>query len=515
MITNRGELTIEDYKEILRRRIWVLVIPTVICAIGAYVVSIFLPSRYTSETVVLVEQPTVPENIVKPVVGGDVNQRLVTMQEQILSRTRLQQIIDKFGLYKDEVGHLTTEEMIALLRNSITVSPVRPMAETRANGLPGFTISVEARQPYLAQQICTEVTFFFTEQNLLLRQRRAEDTTEFLAKQLNEAKSKLDEQDAKLAEFQRRNIGALPEEMQTNIGLLAGLASQLEATSQALSRAQQDKMFVQTQLNEQLAAAKLSQSGASPDNLEKELAKLQDQLASLRARYTDEHPDVVKTRNEIARLQSRIKENSTQGLSQTASTPEKEGAVAETPQIQQLRAQLYQAEMAIRDNTAEQARLKEEISKLQSRVQMSPAIQQEYKSLTRDYQTALTIYNDLLKKKSDSEMATDLERSQEGETFRVLDPPSLPQKPTFPNRRLFAFAGLVGGLGLGLGIVVLLELQDTTMRTERDVELLLKLPTLVMIPSLKLSKAAPSKGNGSRYPGPDRREDTVTLNVEV
>jgi len=509
------ELTIEDYKEILRRRIWILVIPTVICAIGVYVISNFLPSRYTSETVVLVEQPTVPENFVKPVVEGDVNQRLVTMQEQILSRTRLRQIIDKFGLYKEEVGRLTTEEMIALLRNSITVSPVRPMAETRANGLPGFTISVEARQAYLAQQICTEVMFFFTEQNILLRQRRAEDTTQFLTKQLSEAKSKLDEQDAKLAEFQRRNIGALPEEMQTNIGLLASLASQLDATSQALSRAERDKMFVQSQLNQQLATAKLSQTGANPDTLDKQLAVLQDQLASLRSRYTDEHPDVIKTRNEIARLQNRIKENSAAGLPQTASTQEKAAVVAETPQIQQLRAQLYQAEMAIRDNTAEQARLKEEISKLQSRVQMSPGIQQEYKSLTRDYQTALTIYNDLLKKQSDSEMATNLERSQEGETFRVLDPPSLPQKPTFPNRRVFALGGFVGGLGLGLGIVFFLEVQDTTLRTDRDVEVLLKLPTLAMIPAIKVTRAGQSSGNGSQNARLEQHDERVNLSVGV
>jgi polysaccharide chain length determinant protein (PEP-CTERM system associated) len=510
----KGELTIEDFKEILRRRIWILVIPTMICAIGAYVISIFLPSRYTSETVVLVEQPVVPENFVKPVVEGDVNQRLVTMQEQILSRTRLQQIIEKFGLYTDKADHLTMEEMIALLRNSITVSAVRPMAETRANGLPGFTISVEAHQPRLAQQICTEITFFFTEQNLLLRERRAEDTTRFLTKQLNEAKDKLDEQDAKLAEFQRRNIGALPEEMQTNIGLLAGLASQLEAASQAVNRAQQDKMFVQSQLNQQLAAAKLPQTEADPNTLEKQLRVLQEQLATLRARYTDEHPDVVNTRNEIARLQNRIKEYSAAGSSQ-ANTSEKDAVAAETPQIQQLRAQLYQAEMAIRENTAEQTRLKEEISKLQSRVQMSPAIEQEYKTLTRDYQTALTIYNDLLKKHSDSEIATDLERSQEGETFRVLDPPSLPQKPTYPNRRFFAFGGFAGGLGLGLGIVALLELQDTTMRTDRDVEVLLKLPTLAMIPTLKLSKMGQSKGNGSGNSGLNHAEEAVNLSIEV
>src|SRR5260370_7970458 len=162
------EWTKEDYKAILRRRIWIIVIPAAVLAVSAYAVSLFLPSRYTSETVVLVEEPAVPENFVKSVIGGDVNQRLATMQEQILSRTRLQQIIEKFGLDKGESRQFSMEEIVARLRNSITVSAVRPMAETRANGLPGFTVSVTARQAALAQQLSQHTTSFFTHQNFFL-----------------------------------------------------------------------------------------------------------------------------------------------------------------------------------------------------------------------------------------------------------------------------------------------------------------------------------------------------------
>jgi uncharacterized protein involved in exopolysaccharide biosynthesis len=156
----------------------------------------------------------------------------------------------------------------------------------------------------------------------------------------------------------------------------------------------------------------------------------------------------------------------------------------ESPQIQQLRAQLYQINSTIREKTAQQVQVQQEISSLQAKLRLSPAIAQEYKALTRDYQTALNVYNDLLKKQSDSEMATDLERRQQGEQFRVLDPPSLPQKPSYPNRRLFAAGGFFGGLAFGLAIVFALEVQDTTLRSERDVERLLKLPTLAMIPLL-------------------------------
>jgi uncharacterized protein involved in exopolysaccharide biosynthesis len=150
--------------------------------------------------------------------------------------------------------------------------------------------------------------------------------------------------------------------------------------------------------------------------------------------------------------------------------------------VKQLRAQLFQINQTIQERTVEQARLENEIDKLQAKLRLSPTIAQEYKSLTRDSQTALNIYNDLLKKHSDSEMATDLERQRQGEQFRVLDPPSLPQKPTFPNRRFFALGGFFGGLGLGLAVASALELQDTTLRYERDVERILKLPTLAIIP---------------------------------
>ncbi|HXN21126.1 MAG TPA: XrtA system polysaccharide chain length determinant [Candidatus Dormibacteraeota bacterium] len=487
------ELTFEDYKAIARRRVWVIVVPALVCATLALAVSLLLPTRYTSETVVLVEQPTVPSDYVKSVVGGDLSQRLASMREQILSRTRLQQIIETFGLYKEE-GNRPMEELVARLHESITVTPLTPMAETRSKDLPGFTVGVVARRPELAQQICTEITSIFMRQNLLLRQRRAEDTNQFLTKLLDDSKAKLNGQDSKLADFKRRYLGELPDDAQTNLNLLTGLASQLEAVTQALNRAQQDKVFAESMLNQQLPG-KLSPSGDNPVTLRRQLATLQSELDSFHGRYTDDHPDVVKTKEAIAQLQKRIQKEDTEGgKASAANTSEKASLTEDSPQVQQLRAQLRQTEVTIQQRMAEQSRLQRDISRLQAKLQLSPSVEQEYKSLTRDYQTALGIYNELLKKQSDSEMATDLERRQQGEQFRVLDPPSLPQKPTFPNRILFGVGGLVGGLALGLGIAFVLELQDTTLRSDRDVEFFLKLPTLAMIPSIE--KAGGIPGNG-------------------
>jgi uncharacterized protein involved in exopolysaccharide biosynthesis len=185
----------------------------------------------------------------------------------------------------------------------------------------------------------------------------------------------------------------------------------------------------------------------------------------------------------------------------------------DTPQAQQLRAQLHQIDVNIRERMGEQSRLQEEIRRVQAKLELTPSVAQQYKALTRDYQTALGIYNDLLKKQNDTAMSQDLERRQEGEQFRVLDPPSLPQSPTFPNRRVFAFGGLAGGLGFGLAIAFLLEAQDTTLRTDKDVEHLLKLPTLAMIPAIETARE--NSSNGSAMQIPDRKGEPINMNVGV
>jgi len=474
------ELGVQDYWALLLRRRRLLIIPAILGAVAGYLLSLVLPAQYTSHTMVLVEEPIVPDSYVKPVVNEDVNQRLASMQGQILSRTRLQHLVEQFNLYKKDVGRVPTEVLIEWLKKSIKVAPLNPMPGTLSRGLPGFTVDVTLSEARLAQQVCSEITSMFMEQNLHLRQQQAEDTTQFLAKQLEEAKAKLDEQDAKLAAFQSRNMGALPEDEKTNLTLLTGMTPQLEAVTQGLNQARQEKTFVESLLTQQLAALKSSANGQNPQTLEQQLSEMQSKLVSLQRSYTDKHPSVVKLKHEIAQLQKQIEETATQ--EQGAPSEQKSRAsIVEPPQIQQLRAQLHQVEMSISQKTQEQEQLQRQIRVFQSRMQLSPVIQQEFKALTRDYQTALGFYNDLLKKRNESQMATELESRQQAEKFRVLDPPSLPERPSFPNRQLFGFGGLCAGLALGVGMAHLSESRDKSIRTRRDVEVHLGVPTLAII----------------------------------
>lgn len=492
-MAKQKELTFDDYLAILRRRCWLIIVPAILGVTIGYAVSLLLPARYTSHTVVLVEQPVVPDSYVKPVVSEDLNQRLASMQEQILSRTRLQHLVEQFGMYKDEINKVPMEVLVARLQKSIAVKPLNPTQGTQPTGLPGFNVDVTLGEPWLAQRVCTEITSMFMEQSLRLRQQQAEDTTQFLGAQLEEAKAKLDEQDAKLADFQSRYVGALPEDEQNNLTLLVGLSPQLEAATQAVNQAREEKAFLESMLGQQVAAWESSQKGQNPETLEQQVAKEQEQLLSLQARYTDEHPDVVKLQANIAELQKRIRDASTKKEKEPSALQAK--SLAEPPEIQQLRAQLHQSEIAVVQKQEEQKHLQEQIGNLQGRLQLSPKIQQQFKSVTRDYQTALEFYNDLLKKRNESQMATELEHRQQGEQFRVLDAPSFPERPSFPNRLLFGFGGLGVGLILGLGLVQLSEWRDKSMRSKQDIEVYLRLPTLAQI-SLMDPVARSKNGNG-------------------
>ncbi len=299
----REDITARDVIEILRRRLLLITLLALFGGALGFTLSRVLPKRYTSKTLVLVQQPETVA-VASPLTDNS-NQRLAAMQQQILSRSRLEPVIRDLNLYEKDIDRVPMEELVDKLRGAISVSPVAPMAETRAQNLPGFTINVDFSTPSIAQQICAKITSMFLEENQAISQSEVEKNTDFLSKEVEEAKAKLDEQDAKLAEFQRENLGSLPEQSQMNLNMLTGLTSQLEAATQALNRAQQDKSFSESVLAQQLAAWQASQAGQNPETLGQQMELLQAQLVALQSRYTEDHPDVIKAKNDIAALKQK------------------------------------------------------------------------------------------------------------------------------------------------------------------------------------------------------------------
>ncbi len=261
------QLTLEDYVAILRRRKREIILSILAAPLLAYVLALILPKEYTSQTVILIDQPHVSESYVTSIDSSDLRQRLASVQEELLSSSRLGPVIRALGLYQAEQNTVPAEVLANRLRKKITISPVKPMPQTNSPDLPGFTVKASAGSPQLAQKICAAVTNMFLQSNLHLREARAEDTTAFLTKELQDAKKNLDAEDAKLAAFKTRYIGELPDDQQANLNILAGLNSQLDAVTQSLGRAEQDKAFAESMLSQQIAAWKASQVGQNPETL--------------------------------------------------------------------------------------------------------------------------------------------------------------------------------------------------------------------------------------------------------
>jgi polysaccharide chain length determinant protein (PEP-CTERM system associated) len=516
MIENR-ELNLDDYLAILRRRLWVILIPTLLAPLLAFGISFLFPPKYTSQSLVLVEEQKVPQGYVKSVVTEDLAQRIATLEQQILSRNRLQPMIERLGLAKR--GNV--DDVIEEIRKNVAIDPVdsdmtsgKKKKSGQPSDVPGFYLSFTADNPRTAQQVCGELTSMLLEENLKSREQVAQGTTDFISRQLEEAKRNLDDQDSKLAGFKRQYMGQLPGDEDNNLRLLMGMNSQLDANTQTLNRAQQDKTYAESVLAQQLAAWKTSETTTSPQTLEQQLSVLQSQLITLQARYTADHPDVAKTKHDITELQKKLNE-----INSAKPQPDADNAkanVSEPPEIRQLRVQIHQYEQIIAQAGRDQKRLQEQIAVYQGRVALSPAIEEQYKLVTRDYDTAQKLYQDLLQKKGQSEMATDMERRQQGEQMRLLNPANLPESPSFPNRLLFAGGGVAAGLALGLGIAMWFELRDSSLRTEQDVEAALTLPVLVSVPWLgEMEKQHPEDGNrkwwGRSKNSTEERKETIEV----
>jgi polysaccharide chain length determinant protein (PEP-CTERM system associated) len=498
MIENR-ELTTDDYLRMLRRRVKVILIPTLLTPLIAFFVSFAFSPKYTSKSQVLVEGQKVPEGYVAPVVTEDLSNRIATLEQRALSAEHLRPLIESLKLAQgNDVATKMDEIRLHVAIEPVEVIAVAPLGgPTRKGDVPGFNLQYMASSPNEAQRVCAALTDIIVQENLKDQAQVAQDTTNFLARQVEDDNRKLNDLDSKLAEFKNRYMGQLPEDEDNNFKILMGLNSQLDANTQALNRAQQDKTYSESLLAERLAAWRMAEGNSDPKTLQAQMSALQTQLVDLKARYTDDYPDVVKTKKDILALQQKIDQ-----INAAASKP---GAVNDTdthateaPEIQQLRAQIFQYKQSIQALSRNQQSLEQQIKTFQGRVALSPAVEQRYKELTRDYETLKKVYDTDLAKQRQSEQQTAMELEQQGETMRVLRPADLPDAPSFPNRWIFAGGGLATGLALGFGIALWLELRDTALRTEQDVLAALELPVLSQLPWVGAARLNEKARNGKR-----------------
>jgi len=487
-----------DYWAIAVRRRWAIMLPLFLCWAIVWGGSWLVPSTYRSEALILVEQQKVPEQYVLPNVTVNLQDRLQSMTQQILSRTRLQLTIDRFHLYQVRRGLarlVPTGDAVEQMRKDIKIEVVDSPA--RPGQLTSFKIDYSSGSPQLAQRVNSELTSLFIEENLQSQQQLSQSTTAFLQSQLAEARTKLEEQEAKVRAFKAEHFGNLPSQTETNVQILSGLQNQLLSTQQALEAARQQKLYLES-LQQQYQTAQANMGGDNPSGqstqaLTKELVDLRGQLEDARSRLTEEHPDVIALENKIAKteklkkdLETEIASHPDAGKATTTVDPSVAAQVQRggTTSMMQMQSQLKVIKLEIENHEQHAKDLESQISAYRMRLNLTPQTEQQLADVSRGYEESKANYNSLLQKQNQSQLATSLEQRQQGEQFRILDPPSLPDRPSAPNHLMLSLGGLLVGAALGFGLAALLEMTNALVRQEQDLEGLVPTRVLVGIPHL-------------------------------
>lgn len=480
-----------EYWARARRRYWHFLIPLFLGWATVFTLSWLLPPVYRSGTLILVQQPKVPQQYVVPVVSSDLQERLNSITQQILSRTRLEGIIKALNLYSDERVHKTADDLVQRMRQDIDVQLVRSTGDKEVTA---FNVSYSSRDPLLAQRVTRELTTLFITENLQSRREQAEQTTHFLQSQLEDARDSLAQQEQRLRQYKDQYLGELPGQLQSNMQILSGLQSQLQAEQDALGRAKQQNTYLQSLLSQYATLQPPTKDLAETPGLstvDQELDRLRAELADLRSHYTDQHPDVRKVKEEIVNAQ-KIKDTL---MAQGAATPAKPrpvgadtggaGAYGEKgAAILEMRSQLQANQIEIANRQKAIKDLQSSIGEYQGRLNRTPVREQQLADITRGYDQSRSDYESLLAKKNQSELATALEEEQQGETFRVVDPPSLPTKPYSPDRFKMACLGFVAGLILGIAGLALSDFVDDRIYNEADIKKLVPADLFIDIPRI-------------------------------
>jgi len=495
---NLQDLQLADYLSLLRRRVLWILCSGVVIGVATYLYLKTLPDIYRSETVILIEPQKVPSDYVRSTSAGTIETRLATISQQIMSRTRLEKIIQDHNLYPSLRTKQPLESIIEMMRSDIELTVTK---------VDAFSLSYQSQDPAVAQTITSQLASLYIEENLKVREEQTEGVSQFLDLQLKETKAKLLEFEARLSGFKMNHIGSLPEQQQANLAVLTRLQQQLQASIDSTNRLEEQKGYqqrLQAELKSNLGkvaeprnvetTAALSAIQRPPNPLSQKIAE----LSILQQRYTSEHPDVRKLKAEIALLEQ-------QEIALETVPPKSGGQISRDVQSAQvdleavhLKRQIDALDRQIRQGVKEQERITSEMAVYQGRVDNIPRVEQMQKEITRDYDITREHYQRLLAKKNEAEMAGSLEKRQKGEQFRILDPASLPEKPIKPARLKLNAFGILAGLCLGFGLALLFELRDESIRNVQQLTQLTKYPVLTVISVISVPSEKSRRGSVSK-----------------
>jgi len=468
--------------QVARRRKRLIILPALLVGVlGAAIVTL-LPNVYRSETLILVVPQRVPESYVRSTVTARIEDRLQSISQQILSRTRLEQIVTDFNLYaKERADKELMEDIVERMRTrDIGIEIIKGDA---------FRVSYKAGDPRTAMRVTERLASLFIDESLRDREILAEGTSQFLATQLDEARRQLVLTETKIQDFQRAHNGELPAQMSANLQGQHNAEMALQTLGEDLNRDRERRLLLERQVTDLIEAPEpKAADAAKPEmaqTLDDELKLAETALLAVELKLKPEHPDVKKQRRTVDELRARVKAQQLEGTlaSRPAATVTMDPA--KRRRLIEARADLDNLDRQIQAKASEQARLQGLVGMYQSRIEATPVRESELAALGRDYETQQMTYRGLLQKKEESQISANLEKRQIGEQFKVLDPARMPEKPASPQRpRLYVIAALIA-IAAGFGAAALAEFFDKSLRTEADVRAALNLMVLATVPIMR------------------------------
>jgi uncharacterized protein involved in exopolysaccharide biosynthesis len=502
---------VEDYIDMLRRyRSWIIG-PMFAGLVISVVVAFLWPDTYISQAMMRITPQQVSERLLPAVINTQMADRIGQMETEILSRSSLAQVIQKpsLNLYERRRLRDPMEDIIEDMRNKAIKIQVLSDPTGQSNGdrryASAFQIQFSYSDRYKSQAVVNELVAKFLDQNVNVQRNKAVLTESFLDDEQKTSKDKLDKLETALTQFRVQNQGKLPEQLQSNMSTVSNLQMQLSGLEDALGRDQQDKLILESRLqtlknSQSFVTSNLEDTvvGQAVKNqrlidLNNRITEAKSSLAGLLQIYRPDYPDIKQVQGRISSMESERQGIEKEMADQTEGTsvrrvinPQMQKALEDLKNDQaQVQAQISARQADIEAKIRRQSELNKAMTNYQTRIEGSAVNQQQYEGLMRDYQFAKQDYEEMSRRKGASASARNLEEHKAGENLEVLDPASLPEQPSEPNR--WAIAGIGTSLGLLLGMMLAgaKEVKDTSLKNLKDVRAYTNLPVLSSIPLLE------------------------------
>ena len=475
--------------DILRRR-RLLAFATFSAVLAAAVAfAVYLPNIYQGQALVLIERP-VDENIVRAAdsAPGELESRLHIIKQEILSRDRALELINRFHLYPKVMRSGSVDDGLNQLRSDVEVNPSGPEQVSGKVKTVSFTLKYTGDSAKTAADVTNAIASFYVQQNDSMRSQSAMGTLQFMRQQLGDAKAQLDRQDAAISQYTSRYTGQLPQQVGINLATLERMNTQLRLNGEQQLRLIEQREKLVEGLQDPSTIARAENPDATPEMLDrlKQIDKMKADLAQLQTRVTSKHPDVLRLQEQIADLEQQQKQDEAAldkkraALAAAAAAKGQAEADAQAPRrqtIDSLDAQLAK----LRE---EEQVLRSTIASFEQRLQGAPEREQEYALITRDRQVAKDLYDSMLKRYDEAQLAASLETDRQGERFRVLESALPPEGPTGPNRIRLILMGLLLAVAAGVAIALTAEQFDASFHGVDEVREFTSVPVLVSIPPI-------------------------------